>query len=164
MGTNKELTPLYTESINMLDGLAVDKVNRYLDEHPKIVPLFEVDIAEAITPYVTYRGKELDELDQEAIQELMQAQECLEGEMVVSQRVKASQLKEVNLGNEEGPKPVNVAKEMPRDEKKAMKNYSQVSEMCSLSPTRICEDWTPFITIRSTSTRAQNRWHNVVTV
>ena len=40
--------------------------------------------------------------------------------MAVSQRVKASQLEEVNLGTEEGPKPVNVAKEMPREEKKAM--------------------------------------------
>ena len=40
--------------------------------------------------------------------------------MAVSQRVKASQLEQVNLGTEEGPKPVNVAKEMPREEKKAM--------------------------------------------
>ena len=40
--------------------------------------------------------------------------------MIVSQRVKASQLEQVNLGTEEGPKPVNVAKEMPREEKKAM--------------------------------------------
>ena len=40
--------------------------------------------------------------------------------MVVSQRVKASQLEEVDLGSEERPKPVNIAKEMPRDEKKAM--------------------------------------------
>ena len=40
--------------------------------------------------------------------------------MVVSQRAKASQLEEVDLGTEEKPKPVNVAKEMPRDDKKAM--------------------------------------------
>ena len=52
--TNKELTPLYAESINMLDGLADDEVDRYLDEHLKIVPLFEVDVAEAVTPYVVH--------------------------------------------------------------------------------------------------------------
>ena len=69
-GTSKEMTPLYTESINMLDGLADDDVDRYLDEHPKIVPLFEVDIAEAVTPYVTYKGKEFDEPNHEAIREL----------------------------------------------------------------------------------------------
>ena len=88
-GTSKELTPLYTENINMLDSLADDEVNRHLHEHPKIVPLFEVDVTEAVTPYVTYQGREFDEPDQEAIRELRQAQESLEREMAVSQRVKA---------------------------------------------------------------------------
>ena len=92
-----ELKPLYAKSINMLDGLANDEVNRYLDEHPKIVPLFEVDIIEAVSPYVTYRGKELDEPKQELIREMRQAQESLEGEMAVSQKVKAFQLEEVDL-------------------------------------------------------------------
>ena len=58
---------LYAESINMLDGLADDEVERYLEEHPKIVPLFEVDVAKAITLYVTYREKEFDEPEQEEI-------------------------------------------------------------------------------------------------
>ena len=116
-GTSKELTPLYVESINMLDGLTDDKVDRYLDEHPKIVPLFEVDMAEAVTSYLTYRGKEFDEPDQEAIRELRQAQESLKREMVISQRIKASQLEEVDLGIGEGPKPINVAREMPLEEK-----------------------------------------------
>ena len=40
--------------------------------------------------------------------------------MTISQRVKASQLEEVNLGTNDKPRPVNVAKEMPKDEKKAM--------------------------------------------
>ena len=40
-GTSKELTPLYAESINMLDGLTNDE-----DEHWKIVLLFEVDVAD----------------------------------------------------------------------------------------------------------------------
>ena len=52
VGTSKEVTPLYAESINMLDGLDDEEVDRYLEEHPKIVPLFEVDITEAVIPYV----------------------------------------------------------------------------------------------------------------
>ena len=51
-GTSKELMPLYAESINMLEGLADEEVDRYLDEHPKIVPLFMVDVVEVVTPYI----------------------------------------------------------------------------------------------------------------
>ena len=72
-GTIKEATPLYPESINRLDGLADEQVDRYLEEHPKIVPLFEVDITEAVIPYVTNQGKESEEPDQEAIRELRQS-------------------------------------------------------------------------------------------
>ena len=65
VGTTKIL--LYGESINMLDGLPNDEVIRSLEEHPKIVTLFEVDIVEGVTPYVTHREDELDEPHQEAI-------------------------------------------------------------------------------------------------
>ena len=34
--------------------------------------------------------------------------------------MKASQLEEVDLGTKDKPRPVNVAKEMPNEEKKAM--------------------------------------------
>ena len=44
---------------------------------------------------------------------MRQAQESLEREMTISQRVKASQLEEVDLGTDNKPRPVNVAKEMP---------------------------------------------------
>ena len=74
VGTSTDITPLYVESINMLDGLAEVEVDRYLEEHPKIVPLFEVDITETVIPYVSNQGKESDEPDQEAIRELRQAQ------------------------------------------------------------------------------------------
>ena len=47
----------------MLDGLANDEVEWYLNKHSEIVPLFEVDVAIVITPYVTYRGKESEEPD-----------------------------------------------------------------------------------------------------
>ena len=39
-GTSKELKPLYADSINMLDSLGDDEVDRYIDEHQKVVPLF----------------------------------------------------------------------------------------------------------------------------
>ena len=45
----------------MLEGLHDEEVDRYLEEHPRIVPLFEVDITEAVKPYVTGPGS--DELD-----------------------------------------------------------------------------------------------------
>ena len=116
--TSKELTPLYAESINMLEGLPDQEVDRYLEEHPKSVPLFEVDITAAVRPYIT--NPESDEPDQEAIRDLCQVQESLEKEMTISPRVKASQLEEVDLGTKDKPRPVNVAKEMPNEEKKAM--------------------------------------------
>ena len=72
-GRSKELILLYAESINMLDGLADDEVDQYLEEHVKIVPLFEVDVVEAVTPYVIHQESEFDEPDHEAILELRQA-------------------------------------------------------------------------------------------
>ena len=50
--TGKELTPLYAECVNMLEGLADEEVDQYLQENPKIVPLFEIDVAEAVSPYI----------------------------------------------------------------------------------------------------------------
>ena len=52
----------------MLEGLPDEEVDQYLEEHPKIVPLFEVDITTVVRPYIT--SPESDELDQEAIREL----------------------------------------------------------------------------------------------
>ena len=70
-GTSKELTLLYAESINMLDGLTDNEVDWYLDELPKIVPFFEVDIAEAITPYIVYVAKEMLPKEKKATIELL---------------------------------------------------------------------------------------------
>ena len=63
--TSKEPTPLYAESINMLEGLPDEEIDRYMEEHPKIVPLFEVDITAAVEPYIN--TPEPDESDQAAI-------------------------------------------------------------------------------------------------
>ena len=118
--TGKELTPLYAECVNMLEGLADEEVDQYLQENPKIVPLFEIDVAEAVSPYILQPEENDEEPDKEVIRELRQAQEALEREMVVSQRVKASQLEEVNLGTTEDARPVHIAKEMTPDNKTTM--------------------------------------------
>ena len=55
-----------------------------MEENPKIVPLFEVDVVEAITMYVTNWEEDTDEPVREAIRELQQIQEALEREMAVS--------------------------------------------------------------------------------
>ena len=118
--TSKQLTTLYAEEINIMDRLADQEVDRYLAKNLRIVPLFEIDVAEAVTPYVANREEDIDELDKEAIREIRQAQEALEKEMAVSQRMKASTLEEVNLGTIEEPRSVNVAKEMPLKDKTMM--------------------------------------------
>ena len=51
--TGKELRTLYAECINMLQGFANEEVDQYLEENPKIVPLFEINVAEAVSPYIT---------------------------------------------------------------------------------------------------------------
>ena len=66
----------------MLEGLADEEIDRYMEEHPRIVPLFEVDITTTVEPYVTM--SEPTEPDEAAIQELRQEQEFLEREMTIS--------------------------------------------------------------------------------
>ena len=36
----------------MLDGLVEDEMNSFLDEHPTIVPLFEIDVLSAVEPFI----------------------------------------------------------------------------------------------------------------
>ena len=36
----------------MLDGLADDEMNSFVDEHPTIVPLFKIDVFSVVEPYV----------------------------------------------------------------------------------------------------------------
>ena len=37
-------TPLYAEGVHMLDGLSEEKMDHFLEEHPTIIPLFEIDV------------------------------------------------------------------------------------------------------------------------
>ena len=44
--------PLYVEGAHMLDGLADEDMNSFLDEHPTIIPLFEIDVLSVVEPYI----------------------------------------------------------------------------------------------------------------
>ena len=44
MPTTKELTPLYAEDIHMLEGLEDKDVDQYLEDNPRLVSLFEIEI------------------------------------------------------------------------------------------------------------------------
>ena len=52
VATTHDYMPLYAESVNMMEGLYDGEVNQYFDENPKIIPLFEIDVVEIITPYM----------------------------------------------------------------------------------------------------------------
>ena len=57
----------------MLEGLADEEVDHYLDENRRIVPLFEVDVSEAIFPYIVQTEDVGEEPDKDTILELRQA-------------------------------------------------------------------------------------------
>ena len=131
----------------MLDGLADDEVDEYLEENPKNIPLFEIDVIEAISPYVSEGDTEVEETLREtnpkSVDELRHAHEALEREMTISLRVKASTMEEVNLGTIDDPRLINIAKELAPTEKSAMvdllKEYKDVfvwsySDMYGLNP------------------------------
>ena len=49
----KNMTPLYAEDINMLEGVDDKELEAYLEEHPRIIPLFEIDVIEVAADYAT---------------------------------------------------------------------------------------------------------------
>ena len=67
MGTGMELMSLYVESVNMLEGLANEEIDQYLEENPKIVPLFKIDVDEAVFPYFAQLEDVEEEPDRDAI-------------------------------------------------------------------------------------------------
>ena len=107
-----QLIPLCVEAINMLDELVDEELDQYLLDNPWIVPLPKINVVEVVTLYNTDKDEEATEPNQEAIRELGQAQEAQKKELAVSQRIKASTLKEVNLGMSEEPESVSISKEM----------------------------------------------------
>ena len=56
--TPHNTSPLYAEGVHMLDGLADEEVDDFLEDHPTIIPLFEIDVIPAID---TPRDEEVTE-------------------------------------------------------------------------------------------------------
>ena len=102
-----------------MEGLDDGEANQYFDENPSIIPLFEIDVVDIITPYMSNGEKDVDVLDGEEtlddknLRELPLQQDAMEREMHVSQQVQASTLEELNMAdNETEPRTVLIAKEM----------------------------------------------------
>ena len=43
---------MYAEGVNMLNGLLDDEMESFFEEHPKIVPLFKINILMVVEPYL----------------------------------------------------------------------------------------------------------------
>ena len=67
----------------MMEGLDEAEENQYFDDNPKIIPLFEIDILQALTPYVD--SQEEVPVDEQAMKEIGLQQEPTHREMKVSQ-------------------------------------------------------------------------------
>jgi hypothetical protein len=77
----------------MLEGLTEEEADTFLQENPTLVPLYEIDVVKEEEPY---------QLTEEvAIVELGKARAALERELAVSQRVRPTELEELNLGTAE---------------------------------------------------------------
>ena len=85
----------------MLDGLANEEVDDFLEDHPTIIPLFEIDAIPTIgTPVdeeVTEETLPQDESDPTTIAELRHARDAFERELAISQLVKTSTLESLKL-------------------------------------------------------------------
>ena len=74
----------------MLEGVDDKELEAYMEEHPRIEPLFEIDVMEAAAEYAIHKSTqdEAYEPDPASLMEFHKAQEALEKEMEISRRVK----------------------------------------------------------------------------
>ena len=68
----------------MMEGLDNGEEDQYLEDSPKIIPLFEVDIVQVLTPYFGEDGEQEILVDVKILKELRLQQEAMEREMHVS--------------------------------------------------------------------------------
>ena len=66
--TSKQCLPIHAEAVNMMEGLDEVEENHYFNDNPKIIPLFEVDILQALTPYMD--SQEELPLDEQTMKEI----------------------------------------------------------------------------------------------
>ena len=78
MAQPKNITPLYADDINMLEGVDDAELEAYLEEHPRIILLFKIDLIETTTDYATHTaGQEYAyELDLASIMESSRHGKC----------------------------------------------------------------------------------------
>ena len=85
--TPHNTSPLYAEGVHMLDGLADDEVDDFLEDHPTIIPLFEIDAIPTIgTPVdeeVTKEKLPQDESDPTTNAELCHARDVFERKLAI---------------------------------------------------------------------------------
>ena len=83
-----DTSPLYAEGVHMLDGLADEEVEDFLEDHPTIVPLFEINAMSPIEQThetgVTEDAPPQDEPDPTTVAELRQARDAFERELAIS--------------------------------------------------------------------------------
>ena len=82
----KDISSLYAEEIHMLEGLEDEQLEHYLDENPRIVPLFEIDIRGTADSYAFPTGSTGQEVEpgEDALAELQRTQEACNREMEIS--------------------------------------------------------------------------------
>ena len=83
-------SPLDAEGVHMLDGLADDEVEDFLDDHPTIIPLLKINAIPTVKPpaseEVTEETLPQDEPDPTTVAELRYARDAFECELAISQR------------------------------------------------------------------------------
>jgi hypothetical protein len=87
----------------MLKGLKEEEADTFIQENPTLVPLYEIYVIKEMEPY--------QNLEEVVIIELGRAREALERESAMSQRVRPTELEELNLGTAEELHNVLIAKE-----------------------------------------------------
>ena len=52
ISTSWQCLPVHAKAVNMMEGLDEAEENKYFNDNPKFIPLFEIDILQALTSYV----------------------------------------------------------------------------------------------------------------
>ena len=114
--------PLYVEGVHMLNGLEDDEMYSFLDEHPMIVPLFDIDVLSSVELYIASTANQdaPHEPVPESVKELQHTRDALDWESTIYQRVKASTMEEVILGSATKPHTLKIAKDLATDERSVL--------------------------------------------
>ena len=123
----------------MLEGMDDTELETYLEEHPRIIPLFEIDVIEVAADYATHNSVKEDayEPDPMSIIEFQKAQEAFEKEMEISRRVKTAVLEDINVGTAADPRLLSIAKELSPTIRRRWWHCSQNTKMSSHGLTKI---------------------------